>query len=338
MITVKNGGRFRDINKTSAIAGIVLLVILVIGLLSAIIVVSLHTNAYIDYEEMHIKDLKVDEGISSSCSNAIIKKANDAAKLVKIELNKEMVELPNVNSEGKPLYYEYDENEKLIETYTAERIVAKINEIKGNFDIEITNDYDSSVLHITSIDGDITAQRTGESNDVEYKIEKNSYSFALCNQQRIINYMVYIYYSEGECSKLLTRKISFESPQFNPLHASAYCEGKENLPNCQKFIYSDHELSKNDYDLDSIIKDIEKTDARKYKERSLANNKVALVIVSLIVIVLLVVAIVVVIIGVKKVRRGGVLHENEIDNETDEDKSEAFEEYAKEEHEKNNNK
>jgi hypothetical protein len=314
----------------------VLLVILVIGLLSAIIVVSLHTNAYIDYEEMHIKDLKVDEGISSSCSNSIIKKANDAAKLVKIDLKNEVVQLPNVNSKGDPLYLEYDEEGKLLETYEADRIVAKISEIKSNFDIEITNDYDSSILHISSVDGDITAQRNGESNDVEYKIEKNTYSFVIGNQQRIIDYMVYIYYSEGECNKLLTRKISFETPEFNPLYTTAYCVGKENLPNCQKYINSDHELSKNTYDLESIIKDIEKTDARKYKERSLANNKVALIIVSVIVIILLVVAIVVVVIGVKKVRRGGVLHENEIDNETDEDKSEAFEEYAKEENEKNN--
>ena len=337
MIAVKNGGRFRDINKTSAIAGIVLLVVLLIGLLAAIIVVSIHTNAYIEYEEMHIKEIKVDEGISSSCPNAIIKKAHDAASVMKISVDQKEVEFSNIDGKGDYIILDFDDEGNYYKTYTSTENVVTFSNIKENMDIEITNDYDKGIIYISSDSSrNITGHIDGDTKDFEYEVKEGTYSFVAVNQHKNINYSVFVYYTEGDCRKFLARKVSVETPRHNILHDMPVCEGKENLPDCKEFVGSEHSLSQDNYDLSKILENIDKTDARKYKERSLANNKLALIIVSLIVIVLLVVAIVVVVIGVKKVRRGGVLHENEIDYETDEDKSETFEEYAREEHEKKN--
>ena len=137
---------------------------------------------------------------------------------------------------------------------------------------------------------------------------------------------MYVYYNEGDCQRVLVRKITFETPQYNFLSRLMACQGKEDLVNCQKFIYSGSPLAKDEFNLNGVLSDIENT---KTSRVDLENMKTALIIACIIVIIILIVAIVVTIIGVRKVRKGGALHENEIDEERDEDKSSAYEEYEK---------
>ena len=175
----------------------------------------------------------------------------------------------------------------------------------------------------------LEVETDGETKNEAYKTTKDSYSFLSRNQHRVITYTVAVYYNEGECKELLSREIKFESPKFNQLAYQSVCTGKENYPDCKPFIYGDNPMTKDEFDLSEVVKSIEKADSRKYNKNSLNNTKLALIIVSVIVIVLLVISIAVTIIGVGKVRKGGVLHENEIDQEYDEDKSEAYEEFER---------
>lgn len=105
--TMKNTGRFKDINKISAIAGIIALVVLVIGLIVSIVVVSIHTNAYITYSENRVKDLKVEKGISASCPNDLIKKASNAGDALTVNVEVKNIKKNNLDADGKCIYQDF---------------------------------------------------------------------------------------------------------------------------------------------------------------------------------------------------------------------------------------
>ena len=333
---MKNNGGFKDVNKTSAIAGLGVLVILIIVLIAVTIVVGIHTNKYLDYEQGKIVENDIKLTGSEACDLGTLKKAQKSAASLAVSVEVKDLKLNNIDAEGNCIRKEFgmDECEKTRD-YTAALVTIK--NIKKEYELEITNDFDSSILTINSNGEKIIAGRTDESNDVEYEVTNDSYSFVAYNQHRIINYTMYVFYTERDCSRVLVRKITFETPQYNFLSRTTACEGKEDLPNCKKYLYSDNPLTKSEFDLSGILLDIEKN---KSSEKRLENIKSALVVACVIAIILLVISIVVTVVGVKKVRKGGVLHENEIDEDYDEDKSDAYEEYeqSKEEDEASDEK
>ncbi len=328
---MNNNDRGIDVNKTSAIAGLAILVVLVLGLLVTIIVVNLHTDAYLAYEEGRIRDAEIQKKIPDSCSDSLVKKADNSAQALKTEVEIKEVELSNIDDEGECIKLDAtaSNSKDCPKTLKSTEIIVNLSNIKKNITAVITNDYDNSVIKLVSNGDKLEVERSGETKNEEYKVTKDSYSFLSRNQHKVITYTVAVYYNDGDCKDLLSREIKFESPKYNQLAFQSVCTGKENYPDCKPFIYGDNPMTKNEFDLSDVIKNIEKADSRKYSKNSLNNTKVALIIVSVIVIVLLVISIGVTVVGVKKVRKGGALHENEIDQEYDEDKSEAYEEFER---------
>ncbi len=328
---MRNNARFRDINKISAIAGIVALVVLVIGLIVSIVIVSIHTNAYITYSENRVKDLKIEKGISVNCPNELIRKASNAGDALTVKVEVKNIKKKNTDAEGKCIYQDFgakDEYDCEKEMEREEEIVT-ISKIKKDFEVIVTNDYDESVLHVTSDGKSLTVYREGETEDEDYEIKKDSYSFISGNQHVVETYTLTLQYSKGSCQDALIREMKFETPMYNMLAVTQICEGKEDYDKCKKYVYSDNPVSKESYSLKEAIRDIEKVDIEKYREEQTKESKTALIIVSIIVIILLVISISVAVIGVIKVRKGGALHENEIDENYDEDSSETFDEFER---------
>ena len=328
---MNNNDQGRDVNKISAVAGLAILVVLVVGLLVAVVVVSLHTDAYLSYEEGRIRDAEIKQNVPNTCSDGIVKKANNAAQLIKTSVEIKDLEINNINDKGECIKLDAEATSKTDcpKTLKNTEILVTLSGIKKNVKLVITNDNDDSTLTIKSNGDKLEVEREGESKDLEYKVTKDSYSFIAKNQHKIVTYTLTAYYSEGDCSDLLSREIKFESPKFNQLSYEPVCVGKENYPNCKPYIYGDNPLSQSEFNLSEIVKEIDKADSRRYGKDSLKNTKTALIVVSIIVIVLLIISIGVAVIGVKKVGKGGALHENEIDHNYDEDTSEAYEEFER---------
>ena len=322
---MKNNGGNKDVNRTSAIAGLVVLAFLVVILVGLTIKVSIHTNKYLKYEEAKIVEKEVKLDSSEICELDVLKKAKSQADELTVNVDVKNLEFNNRDENGNCIQKEFgapDCEDKI----TKNAALVQINNIKKDFELEISNDYDESIISIISDGEALNVERRGNTNDREYQKGKDNYSFASGNQQRIVNYTLYVYYNKGDCQRILVRKVTFETPQYNFLSRLTACEGKEELVNCQKFIYSGSPLSKDEFNLSDVLLDIEKTKASRV---DLEHMKTALIIACVIVIIVLIISIIITVIGVRKVRKGGALHENEIDEDYDEDKSSAYEEYKK---------
>ena len=328
---MKGTGRFKDINKISAIVGIIVLVFLVVGLLTTIIVVSIHTNAYLEYQEGRIKDIKIESGATASCPTSALKKATNLADAVKIDVEIKDISVPNRDAEGKCIKIDLanaSSKDDCPDTWTSRETVVTFSELRKDLELELTNNYNDETLNIKSDGKSLEIEKDDNSSNREYKVTKNSYSFLNGNPQTIVRYTLNVYYTNGGCDRVLARTVKFETPKFNYLSTLPLCEGKEKAERCQEYIYSDNPVS-GDYNLSKVLKDIDEIDAKKIEEEEYNNNKIRLILVSVGVIILLIVSIVVAVIGTLKVRKGGALHENEIDENYDEDSSKTFDEYQK---------
>lgn len=327
---MKNSGKIKDVNRLSAIIGIVILVVLVVGLLTTIVIVTLHTNAYLQYEESRIQDMKVESGASPSCPAKTLRKASKTSDAIDVKVAPEEVEIPNIDENGNCIVIDAAaDNEKDCPAVLKETdVVVKFSNIKKDYELEISNNFNSDVLKLTSDGKQLNIVKPDDMDDKEYKVTADSYSFIDGNPQAIVQYTMNIYYTGGGCERALVRIIHFETPKFNFLSRLAACIDKQDAPNCKPFIYSDSPLA-TDYKLSEALSEIEDTDPSTLVQKKYNNSKVSLVIVSIMVIVLLIVSIGVAVIGIIKVRKGGALHENEIDEDYDEDTSAAYDEYEK---------
>ena len=140
-----NGGK--DINKTSAIAGLVALVILVVVLVGLTIKVSIHTNKYLKYEEGKIIEKEVKLDASEICELGVLKKAKNLADTLQVTVDVQDLEFNNKDEYGNCIEKEFGamDCKKTIKKTAA---LVQINNIKKEFELEISNDNDASVINL----------------------------------------------------------------------------------------------------------------------------------------------------------------------------------------------
>lgn len=169
----------------------------------------------------------------------------------KVHLKKEVSNI-KIDFEEKEKKIQIDNEEYKFETIDNYLELAIYN-IPQNFILEITNDINDDKISV--FDADV--------NDGKYIF--NDY-----NYNRIINYKVEIY-NTSVCDMHIVKTINYKKPMFNPNYAYDICKENNDIPFCNKLIYTEKKIYKMGVGLNEAINNYRLTNNEKIEDNNEQN-------------------------------------------------------------------